>query len=67
MRACEIMTAKVNTVKANSSVGAIARLMTAGWISGVPVVGDDGRVIGIVGETGLMHRAETGTERRRKW
>lgn len=67
MRACEIMTAKVNTVNADSSVGDIARLMTAERISGVPVVGDDGRVIGIVGETGLMHRAETGTERRRKW
>ena len=28
---------------------------------------DKGALIGIVSETDLMHRAETGTERRRKW
>ena len=67
MRAHQIMTTKVHTVRPDTSVGDIARLMTAERISGVPVVGEDGRVIGIVSETDLMHRAETGTERKRKW
>ena len=40
-----------------------------GWhgISAVPVVDKDRRVIGMVSEGDLLHRAETGTERRRSW
>jgi CBS-domain-containing membrane protein len=33
----------------------------------VPVVSDDNRVVGIVSQTDLGHRSETGTEKRRKW
>jgi CBS-domain-containing membrane protein len=33
----------------------------------VPVVDDHGKVVGIVGEGDLLHRSETGTERRRSW
>jgi CBS domain-containing protein len=36
-------------------------------ISAVPVVDKDDRVIGMVSEGDLLHRAETGTERRRSW
>jgi predicted transcriptional regulator len=36
-------------------------------ISAVPVVDKDNRVIGMVSEGDLLHRAETGTERRRSW
>ncbi len=67
MRAHQIMTAKVHTVRPETTVGDIARLMTNERIGGVPVVDDDGSVIGIVSETDLLHRAETGTERKRKW
>lgn len=67
MRAHQIMTTKVHTAKRDANVGEIARLMSTERISGVPVVDDDGQVIGMVSETDLMHRAETGTERRRKW
>jgi CBS-domain-containing membrane protein len=35
-------------------------------ISAVPVVSEDGRVIGIVSQTHLGHRSETDTEKRRK-
>jgi Mg/Co/Ni transporter MgtE len=36
-------------------------------ISGMPVVDQTGRVIGIISEGDLLHRAETGTERRKSW
>jgi CBS-domain-containing membrane protein len=36
-------------------------------ISAVPVVDKDNRVVGMVSEGDLLHRAETGTERRRSW
>lgn len=67
MRAHQIMTTKVHTAKRDTSVGEIARLMSAERFSGVPVVDDSGQIIGMVSETDLMHRAETGTERKRKW
>lgn len=67
MRAHQIMTSDVHTVKPQTSIAEIARLMTEKRISGVPVVDDDGRLVGIVSETDLLHRAETGTERKRKW
>lgn len=67
MKARDIMTAKVHTVKPGTSVAEIARLMTSERISGVPVVNDQGEVVGIVSETDLLHRAETGTIKRRKW
>lgn len=67
MRAHQIMTAEVHTAKPDTNVGEIARLMSTERISGVPVVDDDGHVIGMISETDLMHRAETGTERKRKW
>ena len=67
MRAHQIMTTKVHTVRADTSVSDIARLMTNERISGVPVTGDGGELIGIVSETDLLHRAETGTEKKPKW
>lgn len=67
MRAQDIMTSKVLTVKPDTTVGEIAALMARERISGVPVVDQDGRMIGIVSETDLLHRTETGTERKRKW
>ena len=36
-------------------------------ISAVPVVSGDQQLIGIVTQTDLAHRSETGTEKRRKW
>ncbi len=67
MKARDVMTAKVHTVKPGTSVTEVARLMTSERISGVPVVDDQGGVVGIVSETDLLHRAETGTVKRRKW
>jgi CBS domain-containing protein len=67
MLARDIMTSNVLTVKPDTTIGEIASLMTTHHISGVPVVDDDGRMIGIVSETDLLHRAQLGTERKRKW
>src|ERR1700674_5005322 len=64
MRAMDVMTTNVITVSPDKSVQAVATLLSERGISGVPVVDAGGQVIGIVSEGDLMHRAETGTERR---
>jgi CBS domain-containing protein len=63
MRAMDVMTVRVVTVSPDMSVQDLAKLMSERGISGVPVVEND-RVVGIVSEGDLLHRAETGTERR---
>jgi CBS domain-containing protein len=67
MKAGDIMTRNVITIDANSTVAQAAQRMLDHRISGMPVVDDDGRVIGIISEGDLLHRAETGTERRSSW
>jgi CBS domain-containing protein len=67
MRAMDVMTSEVITVDENASVTAVARLLAERGISAVPVVDQENRVIGMVSEGDLLHRAETGTERRRSW
>jgi len=63
MRAMDVMTTEVITVDENTSVQTLAQLLCHKGISGAPVVDADGRLVGIVSEGDLMHRAETGTER----
>jgi len=67
MNAQDAMTRDVITVGPEAIVGEIAALLVRHRISAVPVVSDDNRVIGIVSQTDLGHRSETGTEKRRKW
>jgi CBS domain-containing protein len=67
MRAIDVMTSEVISVDENASVAALAKLLAGRGISGVPVVDSANRVIGIVSEGDLLHRAEVGTERRRSW
>lgn len=64
MRAMDIMTTGVITVGAETSVQDLAKLLCDRAISGVPVVDSDNRLVGLVSEGDLLHRAETGTERR---
>jgi CBS domain-containing protein len=64
MRAVDVMTTNVITVDSNTSVQALAALLSERGISGVPVVDSDNRVIGVVSEGDLLHRIETGTEHR---
>jgi CBS domain-containing protein len=67
MQANEIMTRDVISVRPHTSVREIAALMAEKRISGVPVLTDDGKIVGILSESDLLHRAEMGTERKRKW
>lgn len=64
MRAADIMTTNVITVAPNASVQAVAALMANNGISGVPVVDASNALVGVVSEGDLLHRTETGTERR---
>jgi CBS domain-containing protein len=64
MRAMDIMTPDVITASPLMSVREFATLLSERGISGAPVVDTDGILVGIVSEGDLLHRAETGTERR---
>jgi CBS domain-containing protein len=69
MRAMDVMTIAVVTVGPDSTVQDLAKLLSERGISGVPVVEND-RLVGMISEGDLLHRAETGTERRtarRRW
>jgi CBS domain-containing protein len=67
MNARDVMVSPVVTVKPSASVKEVAKLLLERRISAVPVVDDQGGVVGIVSEGDLLHRAEAGTERRRSW
>ena len=54
MKAKDIMTRDVRTVRPNTTVEAIVRLLTEHRISGVPVVDEAGRVVGLVSERDLF-------------
>ena len=62
MRAHQIMTRKVITVKADTAILEAASLMLQYHISGLPVVDEAGKLIGIVSEGDFMRRSEIGTE-----
>ena len=63
MRALNVMTAAVITVTADTPVREVAALLCTNGISGVPVIDEANRVIGIVSEGDLLHRVEIDTER----
>ena len=67
MRAADVMTSEVITAGEDASVQEAAKLMVEHGISAVPVVDREGRMVGMVSEGDLLHRAETGTERRHSW
>lgn len=64
MRASDVMTTNVITVAPDTSIQDLAALLSVRGISGVPVVDSGNKLLGIVSEGDLLHRAETGTERR---
>jgi CBS domain-containing protein len=66
MEAREVMTRDVVTVGPDATVGEIAAILVRNRISAVPVVSGT-QLLGIVSQTDLAHRSETGTEKRRKW
>jgi CBS domain-containing protein len=67
MKARDVMTLGVYTVKPTASVKDVARLFMERRISAVPVVDDQGKIVGIVSEGDLLHRSEISTQRRHPW
>jgi CBS domain-containing protein len=57
----DVMTTPVVTIAASASILDAARLMLAKRISGLPVVGPDGGLVGIVTEGDFLVRGELGT------
>jgi CBS domain-containing protein len=64
MNAKDVMTTEVVTVSPETTVQELAKILSEKGISGTPVVDANQRLVGIVSEGDLLHRAETGTERR---
>ena len=67
MKAKDVMTEDVVSVREDASVESIARLLLQHRISAVPVTDAGGRPVGIVSEGDMMRRPEAGTERRPSW
>ena len=65
MNAGDVMIREVVTVGPDTPVMQIARLLLSRGISGVPVVDEEGALVGVVSEGDLLRRVEIGTERRR--
>ena len=67
MKARDIMVRDVITVHPDTLVRDIASLMVEKHISGVPVLSDNRKLVGMVSQSDLLHRAEVGTDRKHKW
>jgi CBS domain-containing protein len=68
MKAEDVMTRKVLSIRPDASIAEMAKLMLENRISGLPVVDDRGDLVGVVTEGDCLRRAETGTERKRpRW
>lgn len=68
MIASDVMTRDVATITPDTPVLEALRLMLERRISGLPVVDNDGRLVGIITEGDFLHRAELDTERQRpRW
>jgi CBS domain-containing protein len=68
MKVRDIMSTKVVTVSPSTSVRDIAGLMVEKHVSGLPVLNDNGTLVGMVSEGDLLRRPEIGTQKhRRRW
>jgi CBS domain-containing protein len=62
MRVEDVMTVDVAAVKPESSLKDVARELSGRRISGMPVVDDDGRVIGVISEADVLAKEESEPE-----
>ena len=67
MHARDIMTSPVITTSANASIMDVVARMLENSISALPVVGDDGVLLGLVSEGDLMRRSELGAREYSSW
>ena len=68
MKASDVMTRNIFSVRPDATVAEAIRTMLDKQISGLPVIDEAGRLVGILTEGDLLRRGETGTERQRpRW
>jgi CBS domain-containing protein len=68
MKAEDVMTRDVISIDPDATVLQAARLMLQHHISGLPVIDNDGKLVGVLSEGDFLRRRETKTERRRsRW
>jgi len=65
MRAADVMTAPVISVTPDTRTRDAIELMLTHHLSGLPVLDDDGKLVGIVSEGDFVRRSELGTEKHR--
>src|SRR5690242_11427173 len=67
LTAADVMTTGVVTVRPETSIHEIAKLLCDHHISGVPVSGGDEQLLGIVSEGDLIGHARLAGDQRRSW
>jgi CBS domain-containing protein len=68
MRADQIMTRTVVTIRPDQTIYDAAKIMLQHHISGLPVVDIAGKLVGIISESDFLHRIEIGTQKKRnRW
>jgi CBS domain-containing protein len=68
MNAADVMTRDILSVRPDAALAEAIKLMLDNRISGLPVIDEAGRLIGILTEGDLLRRGETATERHRpRW
>jgi CBS-domain-containing membrane protein len=67
MKAMDVMVRDVVTVKPEADVASAIELLVEHDISALPVIDDDGSVVGVISEADLIRRSEIGTEKERPW
>jgi CBS domain-containing protein len=67
MRARDVMVHDVITIHPDDSIADAAKLITENDVSALPVVDNDGRLVGVISEADLMNREEIGTEIHHPW
>jgi CBS domain-containing protein len=68
MNAADVMTRNILSVRPDAAIAEAIKLMLDNRISGLPVIDEAGRLVGILTEGDLLRRGETATERHRpRW
>jgi CBS domain-containing protein len=65
MQVSEIMTREVISITPDETIDAAIDLMLSKHVSGLHVIDDEGRVVGMLTEGDLLRRPEIGTQRER--
>jgi CBS domain-containing protein len=67
MRATDVMVHDVVTVRPDTDVAEAIKLLAEHDVSALPVLDQEGNLVGILSEADLIHRVEIGTEKHRRW